>query len=170
MASRDLNDLVPEMKAKADWVLTYCSERGVDLLIYCTHRSFEEQARLYRKGRTKSEITVKKMHLEEAGWEMLADIIDEVGAQYGDKVTNAAPGESWHNFKEAFDAVPMIDGKPAWHRKDAPEAWQIYGDAVKDAGAIWGGDWHFTDLPHAQLRKGNPLDVMNEKEVSDGMA
>lgn len=157
------------MQDKAKQVLNYCEARGVDLLIYCTHRDMAEQARLFRQGRTRSEIRVKQKQLINEGWPMLADIIDQVGPQRGKKVTNAAPGESWHNFKEAFDAVPLIDGKPAWKRSDAPEAWNIYGDACETAGLIWGGNWKFTDLPHAQLRAGNPLDVVEQKEVKDGL-
>ena len=54
-------------------------------------------------------------------------------------------------------------GKAAWDYKQSPEAWEVYGQAVRDVGMTWGGDWtRFQDLPHAQLRElTNPL-----KEVS----
>ena len=50
MASRSIKDLTPEMQDKAEFVLGYCKNEGVDLLIYCTLRSLEEQAILFRSS------------------------------------------------------------------------------------------------------------------------
>ena len=45
MASRDLNDLIPEVKQHAEKVIDVCGQVGVDILIYCTLRPLEEQAK-----------------------------------------------------------------------------------------------------------------------------
>ncbi|GAK49224.1 hypothetical protein U14_00443 [Candidatus Moduliflexus flocculans] len=40
-----------------------------------------------------------------------------VGPQYGDPVTNALPGCSWHQWNEAVDLFWVIDGKAEWSSK-----------------------------------------------------
>ena len=86
MASRSLDDLVPVVKKKAEQFLEECHKQGLDILIYCTLRSKEEQDGLYAQGRTKP----------------------------GKIVTNARGGESFHNYGCAFDFVPLVAGKSAW--------------------------------------------------------
>lgn len=86
MASRSLDDLLPMVKRKAEEFRKLCADQGMDVLIYCTYRSPEEQNGLYAQGRSKP----------------------------GKIITNARGGESWHNHRCAFDFVPMVAGKPAW--------------------------------------------------------
>ena len=86
MASRSLDDLLPVVKRKAEEFHKLCADQGVDILIYCTYRSPEEQNGLYAQGRSKP----------------------------GKIVTNARGGESFHNYGCAFDFVPLVAGKPAW--------------------------------------------------------
>ena len=168
MASRNIHTLTTETSALAQSVIDICQTNGVDLLVYCTLRSLEEQARLYRKGRSYREIKGKMNDLANRGFGFLAKIIEKVGPQYGGKVTNAGPGESWHNYAEAFDAVPLIDGKAAWDYSENKEQWEEYGKAVRQVGMNWGGDWtSFKDYPHAQLRKGgNPLRYYSPDKIT----
>lgn len=127
MASRSLTDLHPAMQAQAALVLEKAHEAGVDLLVTCTRRSLDEQARLYAQGRTTP----------------------------GPIVTRAKPGESAHNVGLAMDCVPMRDGKPVWGTKlkSDRDLWAAYGAAVRAAGLVWGGDWRggLVDLPHAEF-------------------
>lgn len=162
--SRNVNDLTNATLAKALLVIEYCKDAGVDILIYNTLRTLEEQARLYRKGRSYSSIKAKMRKLSSRGFGLLADVIQSVGPQHGSIVTNAAPGESYHNYGMAFDAVPIIDGKAMWNDL---ESYKIYGDAVRNAGMIWGGDWtKFNDKPHAQIAKGgNPLKMYDVNTI-----
>ena len=101
MASRDLNDLIPEVKQHAEKVIDVCGQVGVDILIYCTLRPLEEQAKLYRQSRSWVEIKKKILKYKDRGFGFLADVIDSVGPCTGPHVTNAGPGESWHNYGEA---------------------------------------------------------------------
>jgi len=87
MASRSLADLNPVTRALAEKFLVASDAAGLDILIYCTYRSPEEQNELYAQGRTKP----------------------------GRIVTNARGGESFHNHHCAFDFVPLVAGKPAWN-------------------------------------------------------
>lgn len=169
MASRSLDSLKPDMALIAQEVIDRCKDRGVELLVYCTLRSPEEQARLFRRSRTLKEIETKAELFRLKGYDFLADILMDVGPQpgkLGAHVTNAGPGESFHQYGKAFDAVPMQDGKCLWDN-DWPQ-WLIYGDMVKAAGIYWAGSWrYFPEYPHAQdSPTSNPLKVWGADQVA----
>jgi peptidoglycan LD-endopeptidase CwlK len=169
MSSRSLDDLVPELKEKAEQLVANCKKLHVDILIYCTLRDLEDQARLYRQSRSSQDIRNKVDQLKREGFGFLGDVITKVGPQFGklgQHVTNAVPGQSWHNLKEAFDAVPIINGKAEW--KTSHPHWKIYGQEVMKLGLDWGGSWKsFKDYPHCQLRKGtlNPMRVYTSGDL-----
>ena len=168
--SRSLDDLTLEMKNKAVNVKKYCNLRGVDLLIYYTKRTLKEQAILFRQSYKDYQIIKNKIvKLENMGFDFLAKILKDVGPQiYTGWVTNAGPGESWHNFSEAFDAVPCEGKDCLWSYEGNEKEWDIYRDAVKSEGLTWGGDFpdKIKDRPHAQLRSyGNPLRLYTPEEI-----
>ena len=167
MASRRIEDLTPEVQAKAEQVIDVCNQVGVDLLIYCTLRPLEEQARLYRQSRPWRTIKSKILKFKEKGYGFLAEILDDVGPCSGRHVTNAGPGESWHNYAQAWDGVPLIGGKPAWNYLHAREQWDAYGECIRQVGMQWAGDWtRFKEYPHAQLHSGgNPLKLHEPDEI-----
>ena len=103
--------------------------QGFDVLIYCTDRSPAEQAALYASGRT-----VK-----------------------GPILTNAGPGLSLHNPDAdgkawAFDAVPLLAGRPLWTDSKALQKMGVMGEAQ---GLDWAGRWRgkFTEQAHFQIKK-----------------
>jgi peptidoglycan L-alanyl-D-glutamate endopeptidase CwlK len=128
MSSRRLEDLHPLMRPLVDAFLAACKRDDIDILVTCTYRSDEEQARLYAQGRTKP----------------------------GCRVTSAKPGQSMHNFRFngkpaslAVDIVPMANGKPVWSAS-AP-VWQKVGRFGEEAGLEWAGRWkRFREFPHFQ--------------------
>lgn len=150
MASRDIEDLQYSVKVKAKEFQFLCEQAGLEVLIYCTTRSFEEQSILYRQSRTLTEIKAKARELADVyGRSDLAKILMGVGPQNGPHVTNAGPGQSLHNYGFAFDGVPMTHGKPMWD-KESP-LWQVYGELANRAGLEWAGDWKgFVEFPHCQ--------------------
>lgn len=116
MASRSLDDLAPQVQGKARAFLALAASRGLDVLIYCTLRSNAEQAELWASGRSR----------------------------VGPILTNARPGESLHNPDGsgkawAFDAVPLLAGKPAWN--DSALLLRM-GQCGEDSGLEWAGRWH----------------------------
>ncbi len=129
MASRSVKDLHPDLQPLAEKFKAECRKEGVDVLIYMTHRSNEEQNELYAKGRTAP----------------------------GPKITYAKGGQSDHNFtidgkpaSKAFDAVPLrvIDGKNRAVWND-PKLWELMGEVAERIGLKWGGNWkRFVDKPH----------------------
>jgi len=48
--SRDINDLIPEAKAKVEAFLTKAKSEGIDIILTSTFRDFESQASLYNQG------------------------------------------------------------------------------------------------------------------------
>ena len=91
-----------------------CEKADIDVLITSTFRDAESQTALYAQGRTLP----------------------------GNIVTNARAGQSWHNWRVAFDVVPMRNGKPVWGTsgKDG-ELWQSIGAIGQACGLEWAGDW-----------------------------
>ena len=160
----DLSQLLPEVQEKAQKIVADCKAFGFDLLIYSTLRTFEEQAKLYRQSRTYQEIVNKHNWFIEKGFPELAEILMKVGPCYGANVTGAGPGESWHNYREAFDAVPVINDVAQWNYKGAEDHWDFYVQSIKDNGMFSGVGWG--DMPHAQLRPDpNPLLIINRDDI-----
>lgn len=57
--------------------------------------------------------------------------------------------ESKHIDGNAFDAVPMKEGKPWW---TAPkEVWEQMGKIGESCGLVWGGRWERKDYPHFEI-------------------
>lgn len=111
--SRDLNDLHPIVRIKAEIWLGLCVTEKIPVSIYFTFRSNVEQNALYLIGRR---------------------------GIVGEKiVTNAKGGESAHNFRAAFDAVPLKQDGSAWW--DAPDyVWKRMGKMAEQVGLDWLGD------------------------------
>lgn len=125
MASRSLDDLIPAVKAKAELFVAKCKEAGIDILIYCTLRTKEEQDDLYAIGRTKP----------------------------GRIVTCARGGESFHNYGCAFDWVPVVGGKPQWNDTALYRKAGILAESVGlEWAGRWKGALHET--AHCQLTSG----------------
>lgn len=167
-SSREMSRLISEMQAPANRVITHCRLQGVDPLIYCTYRSLPDQARLYRQGRTYPQILTKIDELKSLGFAWLASIIKEVGPQSGPVVTNAAPGESAHNYGEAFDATPLVHGKPVWIYEGNERLFEIFGNALESEGLFWSGRWpNFREYFHGQFQPDpNPLITLSAEGYS----
>jgi len=136
--SRNINDLLPNVKVRVEKFIELCDEEGIDLLITSTYRDNESQEALYEQGRTRP----------------------------GKIVTNAKPGESWHNYRCAVDIVPLVNGKPNWDGSDP--IWQTIGELGEKAGLEWAGRWHsFKELAHFQYTGGLTLaDLKAGKEIA----
>lgn len=116
MASRSLEDLTQVVRQAAIVHKQLCAVKGVDLLIYATLRSNAEQDEIYKIGRTLP----------------------------GKIITNARGGFSAHNPNKdgkasAYDAVPLVGGKPQW--SGSSPLWAIVGQCGEDAGLVWSGRW-----------------------------
>ncbi len=140
--SRSLDDLVPPAAARARKFLQAANDNGIDLLVTSTLRDSAAQAALYAQGRTKP----------------------------GKIVTNAKPGQSWHNWGCALDVVPLRNGKPVWGTTtDVDKAlWNKIGQLGEQAGLEWAGRWvRFREYAHFQYTGGLKLaDLQAGKKIA----
>lgn len=125
--SRKLDDLHPHVAKLCQAFLDACAVEGIDVLITSTYRDAESQDALYAQGRTAP----------------------------GAKVTNAKAGQSWHNWRCAFDFVPLVNGKAQWN--DAATFTRC-GEIAESVGLEWAGRWKsFKELAHCQFTGGLTL-------------
>jgi peptidoglycan L-alanyl-D-glutamate endopeptidase CwlK len=129
--SRDPADLHPAVFKRAQAFVNECRKQGIEILITSTYRDAESQAELYAMGRTKP----------------------------GKKVTNAKPGQSWHNWRCAFDCVPLRHGKPVWNTTGPDgELWERIGQIGEACGLEWAGRWKsMKEMAHFQWTGGLTL-------------
>jgi peptidoglycan L-alanyl-D-glutamate endopeptidase CwlK len=131
--SRSLDELLPEVKTKVEQFISLCKDAGIELLVTSTYRDDESQAALYAQGRTDP----------------------------GNIVTNAGPGESYHNYRCAVDVVPLVNGKPDWD--GSHPVWATIGSLGEQAGLDWAGKWvHFKELAHFQYTGGLTIAQLKE--------
>jgi peptidoglycan L-alanyl-D-glutamate endopeptidase CwlK len=152
MASRSLEDLTPECRALALEHIRRCKVAGVELLIYCTLRTPEEQAELFARGRTREQLAERAADLHRRGRPDLGDLLYYQPADpHGTRVTLAGPGESLHQYGLAYDAAPIAGGKIDWSGRDWQ--WGVMGEMGELAGLEWAGRWpRFREQPHFQIR------------------
>jgi peptidoglycan L-alanyl-D-glutamate endopeptidase CwlK len=117
MASRSLDHLRSDVRARAKRHIEACEAEGIDLLVYCTYRSNVEQDIEFAKGRTIP----------------------------GSVVTNARGGQSKHNHMEAgipaslaYDCIPVVNGKAQWSNVNLINKVGLLGEGV---GMVWAGRW-----------------------------
>ena len=134
--SRNLDDLLPQVKIKVEQFIQACKDKGIDILVTSTYRDMESQDALYEQGRTTQ----------------------------GRIVTNARGGDSYHNWRCAVDVVPIIGGKPDWD--GSHPAWQQIGEIGEECGLEWAGRWKsFRELAHFQYTGGLTLARLKEGAV-----
>jgi peptidoglycan L-alanyl-D-glutamate endopeptidase CwlK len=137
ISEKRIAELHPVIRQAATDLLIRAEQVGIKLRVTDGCRSFEEQARLYAIGR------------EDISFFGFLDIFNQE-----DKpkiVTNAKPGQSYHNYCLAFDVVPMENGTPNWES----ERWSEIGSLGKSLGLTWGGDFNsIDDKPHFEMSRG----------------
>jgi len=126
--SRKIEDLNPYVAGLCRKFIAACKKAGIDVLITSTYRDGESQNWLYAQGRTRP----------------------------GRVVTNAKAGQSWHNYRLAFDFVPIVNGKAMWNDarsfkkcRQIGESLGLQGLSFEMAHLQWTGG-----LSLAQLRAG----------------
>lgn len=138
--SRNLSDLVPPCKDRAEKFLSLAKDNGIDLLVTSTYRDLESQAALFAQGRTKP----------------------------GMIITNARPGQSWHNWRCAFDVVPIRNGKPVWNTTGPDgDLWRKVGELGESVGLEWAGKWtgKLREFAHFQYTGGLTLADLQSGKV-----
>jgi peptidoglycan L-alanyl-D-glutamate endopeptidase CwlK len=120
--SRSIDALTPKTADLCKKFIATCKTSGIDIIITSTYRDDEQQDELYAQGRTKA----------------------------GHIVTNAKAGDSFHNYKMAFDFVPIVNGKADYTHESTFLKCGIIAESI---GLEWAGRWaHFKELAHCQLQ------------------
>jgi peptidoglycan L-alanyl-D-glutamate endopeptidase CwlK len=116
---------------------------GVHPYVVATYRTFEESAALYAQGRTTP----------------------------GQIVTNAQPGQSYHNYGLAVDFGLIINGQVSY---DVDANWMTVVNIFDANGFNWGGNFPdgFHDNPHLENKMGTDWEALlvlhNEGKFIDG--
>jgi len=130
--SRSLDELIPPAKQRVLSFIEAAKSKGIDLLVTSTYRDKESQAALFAQGRTLP----------------------------GKVVTNARPGESYHNWRCAVDVVPLVNGKAIWNDN---ALWLKIGIIGESCGLEWAGRWTtFKEFPHFQYTGGLTIAQLNQ--------
>ena len=125
--SRKIEDLHPKVADLCKQFIEKCADDNIDVLITSTYRDNESQNTLYAQGRTTP----------------------------GKKVTNAKAGQSYHNYKIAFDFCPVVGGKAQWNDT---ATFNKCGKIAESLGLEWAGNWKtFKELAHCQYTGGLTL-------------
>ena len=135
--SRSLSDLHPKVAALCSEFINKCKEKGIDVIITSTYRDAASQNALYAQGRTTP----------------------------GKIVTNAKAGQSFHNWRVAFDFCPIVNGKCQWQDTDL---FATCGRIGEDLGLEWAGRWRgkLKEMAHFQYTGGLSLhDFQNGKTL-----
>lgn len=135
MPSRSIDDLHPVVADMCRAFIAACDREGIDVVITSTYRSHEDQNKLYAQGRTAP----------------------------GKIVTRAKAGESYHNFRVAFDFAPIVHGKIPW---DDDDLFKRCGIIAENVGLDWSGRWKgsLREMAHCQYTGGLTLaDFQNGK-------
>ncbi len=136
--SRSLDELHPYVKTLAEAFIQGCAEAGIEILITSTYRDAESQDALYAQGRSKP----------------------------GQIVTNAKAGQSYHNYRCAFDFVPLVNGKCQWNDW---ALWGRCGGIAEHVGLAWAGHWtgSLKETAHCQYTGGLKIaDFQAGKEIA----
>lgn len=119
MSSRNISDLQPEFAVLVQRLLDESTRQGLRPFITDAYRTYDEQAALYAKGRTVPGLIV----------------------------TNAGPGDSWHNHRLAVD-IGLLDSE----NRLTYNGIDMVGRIGTNLGLTWGGSWRgFQDKPHFEF-------------------
>jgi len=125
--SRKIEDLHPTVADLCRKWLDECKRQGIPVIITSTYRDAEYQNTLYSEGRSRP----------------------------GKIVTNARAGQSYHNYRMAFDFVPLVCGVPAWN--DIALITRC-GEIGEQVSLEWAGRWKsMKELLHLQFTGGLTL-------------
>lgn len=174
MPSRDIEDLVSDLRPLARTLVQNCRAHGIEMRPFETVRTPLEQGKIWRQSRTREQVRTKISELRQAGADYLAFCIESVGPQSGRHVTDAPPGLSWHQWGEAFDSFWVVDGRAEWsptRKINGLNGYRVYAAEAERLRLNAGGLWTtFKDWPHVQLRSENsPRRVFTIQEIDREM-
>lgn len=130
----DLLKLYRPLAAKVQRLQAALLAAGATFWATSGFRSLDEQAQLYALGRTVPNHDASPQK------------------PMGSTVTNAKPGQSYHNWGLALDFTADSSPEPGLQPTWTPQAYDLLVKMAPQFGLEAGGSWvSFKDLPHVQL-------------------
>lgn len=120
--SRNIDDLNPHVAALCRKFIAKCKEAGIEVIITSTYRDNASQDAIFAQGRSKP----------------------------GKIVTYARGGQSWHNYRVAFDFAVVKHGKIDWGDTTSYRKARKIGESLGLEGLSF-------ELAHLQARGGLTL-------------
>lgn len=125
--SKLIKDLHPKVADLCNKFIEACGKEGIKVIITSTYRDNESQNALYAQGRTKP----------------------------GEVVTRAKGGQSFHNYRVAFDFAPVVNNKIDWENLTL---FKKCGTIAENLGLEYAGNWkNFKENAHCQFTGGLSL-------------
>lgn len=168
----DLSKLSNDFRPRVQTLLHRCEQEGVIMRPYFTIRHPVEQAGMWRQSRSAEEIAAKLSFFDHVGANFLAECMMKAGPKSGPHITNALPGESWHQWGEAVDCFWLVDGKANWSATEggAKNGYVIMADIAKELELTPGGHWNkLKDWPHVQRFAQSVTDQYSWPEIDAEM-
>ncbi|WBU51770.1 M15 family metallopeptidase [Paracoccus sp. SCSIO 75233] len=161
-------DLEKDFADKVQKVLGICEEQGYLMVPYFGLRDPWEQARLWRQSRSTTVVNEAIAKLKSQGADFLAAVLRDVGPQGPDqRVTNALPGYSWHQYGNAVDVYRSVGGAAAW---SCDPHYKVYAETARDLGLTSGYFWSFKDCGHIQAAgPSSPGKMYSAKQINNLM-
>ena len=132
--SRNISDLHPVLQRGANEFINRCRVAGIEVIITSTYRCVARQNQLFAQGRT---------------------VLTDSQGNPLRIVTNARGGQSWHNWRCAFDIAPLLPGTRQIDWSGGNPQWRQCGEIWEAMGGEWGGRWtNPVDMPHMQFTGG----------------
>lgn len=169
-----LAELNSDFRAKVADLIARLRTAGLHPVLTFGVRDPWTQARLWRKSRSGAQVVAKIEDLNARGAPYLAEILREVGPQpHGRWATDAAPGLSWHQWREAVDfgwksqvTGRVLEGGPddGDEFQFAEQCYDKLGELCDEVGLTWGDS--FGDENHVQgPTASSPLRELSYAEV-----
>ena len=151
-----LEELNKDFRLKVIDLIQACYKRGVPIVPFCAYRDLFKQAILWRQSRKWVQIIREITLLEDTGISFIASIIRVVGPHIGpaQHITNAIPGLSWHQYREAVDCYILKRGQAVWDPND--NGYKIYREEGLKLGMAIGAE---DDWCHLQSSPNRVVDV-----------
>ena len=171
----EISLLVPDFRKQLLRSLEAAKKINLHIEVHTTVITPQEQAALWKQGRTKTDAELKTLALKNANAHYLAECMRQAVPQETNRITNLLPGHSWSQWGEAASMI-WIDGshKINWTAKVVLGAngYKKFADILKEFFLHSGGEFEDTDdaWRYVQLRPERlPSDVFNLEYIDAEM-
>lgn len=142
----DAPQVHPLFRQRAKSVLQIVRAQELPLIVTVVYRSREAQRAMYAQGRTDQQLLNVGFTQEEI------DRYRANGYTADKEILTIRVSPFAHGEGLAMDCAWIVDGIVTG---SVPRSWWLaYGQAAKEQGLVWGGDWKDSEREHIELNLG----------------